>query len=41
MLNGKPQTINVSRLESISIKYQDDLDMVNSIVSNKNIWDFV
>ena len=30
MLNGKPQTINVSRLESISIKkYQNDLDMVN------------
>ena len=41
ILNGKPQTINVSRLESISIKYQDDLDMVNRIVSNKNIWDFV
>lgn len=41
MLNGKAQTINVSRLESICIKYQEDLDMVNSIVSNKNIWDFV
>ena len=41
MLNGKPKTINVSRLESIAIKYQDDLDMVNRIVSNKNIWDFV
>ena len=41
MLNGKPQTINVSRLESIGIKYQDDLDMVNRIVSNKKIWDFV
>ena len=41
MLNGKAQTINVSRLESISIKYQDDLDMVNSIISNKKIWDFV
>ena len=41
MLNGKPQTINVSRLESIWIKYQDDLDMVNKILSNKSIWDFV
>tara|TARA_A100001011_G_scaffold400789_1_gene518862 strand:- start:10323 stop:11018 length:696 start_codon:yes stop_codon:yes gene_type:complete len=41
ILNGKPKTINVSRLESICIKYQDDLDMVNRIVSNKNIWNFV
>jgi len=41
MLNGKAQTINVSRLESICIKYQEDLDMVNRIINNKNIWDFV
>ena len=41
MLNGKPQTINVSRLESICIKYKEDLDIVNKIVSNKNIWDFI
>ena len=41
MLNGNPQTINVSRLESIWIKYQEDLDMVNKILSNKSIWDFV
>ena len=41
MLNGKPQTINVSRLESIFIKNKEDLDIVNKIVSNKNIWDFI
>ena len=41
MINGKPQTINVSRLESIWIKYEEDLDMVNKILSNKSIWDFV
>ena len=41
MLNGNPQTINVSRLESIWIKNKEDLEMVNKIVSNKNIWDFI
>ena len=41
MLNGKPHTINVSRLESVWIKNQEDLDMVKKIVANKNIWDFV
>lgn len=41
MLNGNPQTINVSRLESIWIKNREDLEMVNKIVSNKNIWDFI
>ena len=35
MLNGNSQTINVSRLESIWVKYQSDLDMVNEIVSKK------
>jgi len=40
MLNGNPKTINVSRLESIWVKYQSDLDMVNEIVSKKNIWEF-
>ena len=41
MTNGKIGTIQVSRLESIWIKNQSDLNMVNTIVNNQNIWDFI
>ncbi len=41
MLNGKIRTIEVSRLESIWIKYQSDLEMVLEIVNKNNIWNFI
>ena len=41
MLNGKKGIIEVSRLESIWIKYQSDLEMVLEIVNKNNIWDFI
>ena len=41
MTNGKIGTIQVSRLESIWIKNQLDLDMVNKIVANQSIWEFI
>ncbi len=41
MTNGKIGTLEVSRLESIWIKYQSDLEMVNEIVNKRNIWDFI
>ena len=41
MTNGKIGTFQVSRLESIWIKNQLDLDMVNKIVANQSIWEFI
>ena len=37
MLNGKVETVNVSRLESIWIKNQEDIDMVRSIISKDGL----
>lgn len=41
MLNGNIGTFDVNRLESIWIKNQSDLDMVNKIISKKNILEFL
>lgn len=41
MTNGKIGTLEVSRLESMWIKYQEDINMVNQIINKNDIWDFI